>query len=325
MVLRAVNPSFLLTNAIKSLKGFAIPDRQGKQPKFSRRIAEKSQEESVMENPNNNAETTDVENGGASQEIDKHETVETEGVGTDAGADNQSDGDDEFTDSDAEAGGDGDKQTDKKPADEKPADKNQPFKNAENAEHARLRREREQKEAIEKAKREAIIEHYVGRQNPFTNEVMKDKNDVQEYLTMQEIDKSGKDPVADYASYVKQKAREQEKTEAERKTRDEYITNDRKDFEVKYPNVKLSTVIEDGMFKRFANGKVGKIPMADIYADYLAFEQEYEKRAVSKSAQILANSKTSTGGLTNSTPPAQKSISDMSSQQFKDLRDKIGV
>ena len=50
-----------------------------------------------------------------------------------------------------------------------------------NAEFARQRRERERKEELERVKVQTIIDNI--SINPFTDEEIKDKDDVEEYLT----------------------------------------------------------------------------------------------------------------------------------------------
>ena len=77
-----------------------------------------------------------------------------------------------------------------------------------NADYARERRKQEQEAAIKKARNEAIIEALNGV-NPYTQEKMEDEADIQEYLTMKEIEKNGGDPIADYSKHLKAKAKEQ--------------------------------------------------------------------------------------------------------------------
>ena len=59
-----------------------------------------------------------------------------------------------------------------------------------NSDYARERRKAEREAELKKVRNEAIIET-LGGENPYTHEKMEDEADVQEYLTMKEIEKSG--------------------------------------------------------------------------------------------------------------------------------------
>ena len=86
---------------------------------------------------------------------------------------------------------------------------------------ARIKAEAEAKKKIEQARKEAYeqglqqgkVQSYIGKQNPYTGEIIKDNFDVQEYLDMYQLDTTGKDPISGYRELQKQKARD----EAEKK------------------------------------------------------------------------------------------------------------
>ena len=94
---------------------------------------------------------------------------------------------------------------------------------------ARIKAEKEAEKKIEAARKEAYeqglkqgkVNTYIGKQNPYTNKVIKDQYDVEEYLDMFELDSKGEDPIDGYRELQKQKARE----EAEKK-----IKLDEKEF-----------------------------------------------------------------------------------------------
>lgn len=165
-----------------------------------------------------------------------------------------------------------------------------------NAEQARRRREAERARAIEDARREAIIDTLQGK-NPYTGRPMKDADDVAEYLAMREIEKKGGDPVADYSEHLTARAREERLQREQREREDAWFASDREAFAEKYPDVKLDDLISDEAFADYADGKVGKKPLAEIYEGYLRQSARYEERARTRAAQAAANREASPGAL----------------------------
>jgi hypothetical protein len=165
-----------------------------------------------------------------------------------------------------------------------------------NAEYARKRREAERQRELTETRNKAIIDA-LGGKNPYTGGDMKDAEDVAEFLTMREIEKKGGDPVTDYSGHVKEQSRvqrEKERTEAEQR---EWYNKDRADFAAKYPDADISALIESESFKDYARGKVGEMPLAEIYEGYLRLTAQIENDANRKAAQAVANAKASPGAL----------------------------
>lgn len=192
---------------------------------------------------------------------------------------------------------------------------------------ARKQAEEEAKKKIEQARQEAYeqglqqgkIQTYIGKQNPYTGEVIKDSYDVQEYLDMFELDAKGQDPVKGYRELQKEKARKEaeEKIKVEEKQKqDTWYKNDTKDFVDKYSAEKLQELTKDEDFALFANGKVGKIPLADIYADYQKLISKYEKKSVETAKQIVANN-TTTPGAIEETDTQELDWNNMTTEQFE--------
>lgn len=165
-----------------------------------------------------------------------------------------------------------------------------------NAEQARRRREAERARAIEDARREAIIEALDGK-NPFTGRPMQDAQDVAEYLAMREIEKKGGDPVTDYAEHLKARERDEQRAAEEREKEAEWFRSDREAFAAKYPDVSLDELVADEDFADYADGKVGKKPLAEIYEGYLRQSARFEERARTRAAQAAANREASPGAL----------------------------
>lgn len=179
-----------------------------------------------------------------------------------------------------------------------PKKEEKPLTKEQNSENARRRREAERQKEIQAAREQAIIET-LGGKNPYTNEEMKDSADVQEYLTMKEIESQGGDPLADFSKF--QKAREKEriaKEEGEAKQQ-EWFRKDREDFVAKHPEVDINALIQNKQFQSFASGKVGTLPLSEIYEGFAGLVAEYEKKSKLIAKQILANSKATPGALSS--------------------------
>ncbi len=173
-----------------------------------------------------------------------------------------------------------------------------------NSENARRRREAERQKELKELRERTIIET-LGGKNPYTGGEVKDSADVEEYLTMKEIEKNGGDPVADFAKFHKESARRaQEKAESEAQTA-EWYRKDGKDFAKKYPDVDLMELAADPDFADYADGKVGRKPLAEIYAGYQklkggnAGKSADEKTARAMAAQMVANRRAAVGSVTS--------------------------
>lgn len=169
-----------------------------------------------------------------------------------------------------------------------------------NAEQAALRREREKQEAINKAKFDTIIE-ITGGKNPFTDEDITDQADMDEYLLMKKIEKDGGDPIADYHKYLKQ-----EKKKQTDETKDEdWNLKDWQAFKTKHPDITLEDLESDPKFLAYAEGKIGKKPLSEIYDTFVELfsdksntkAQDKEKAEIERKAREKANKAASPGSL----------------------------
>ena len=165
-----------------------------------------------------------------------------------------------------------------------------------NAEFARKRREAERARELKEVREKAIIEA-LGGKNPYTGRPMTDGDDVAEFLSMQEIEKKGGDPVTDFSEHQKARAREERQTREREEQEAEWFRSDREAFSKKYPDVSLDELIEDEDFADYADGKVGKKPLAEIYEGYLRQSARFEERARTRAAQAVANREASPGAL----------------------------
>lgn len=170
-----------------------------------------------------------------------------------------------------------------------------------NAENARRRREAEREAEKRKLRNETIIDT-LGGKNPYTGEDMTDDFDVEEYLLMKDIEKKGGDPVGDYQKVKKQKDREAAVKQTKADQSQEWYNNDRANFEKDYPDVNVSELIADPDFREWADGKIGRKPLSDIYRGFIGFKSKFDERAKDIAAQKLANKNASPGALHNTNP-----------------------
>jgi len=146
----------------------------------------------------------------------------------------------------------------------------------ENAEFARRRRDEERQEALDKRELETAI-RITGGINPFTNEKIEDKNDLDEFYLMKQIEKDGGDPLADYAKYLKQKRKEEKEKPKQTGMTEEQAREDWQAFTTAHPEIKLDSLMADKKFLDYADGKIGNKPLAQIYKNYQEFIQPVAK------------------------------------------------
>lgn len=196
-----------------------------------------------------------------------------------------------------------------------------------NAQNARRRREQERARELTKAREDAIIEA-LGGENPFTHEPMEDSSDVEEYLAMKKIEKEGGDPIADYRKHLKKEGKEKARKELEREQSEEWFKKDREDFLTKHPDTSLEELVADKHFADYAEGKIGKKPLSEIYEGYLAHKKDLQDTADKRAAQAAANKKASPGGLAGTSGGendffTREQVKAMSQSEVKKNYDKI--
>lgn len=197
-----------------------------------------------------------------------------------------------------------------------------------NSENARRRREAKRQAELKEARVQATIEALNGV-NPYTQEPMKDSQDVDEYYIMRKIAAEGGDPVADYAKHIKQKARKDAETKAQEEKTREWYKKDKAEFVAKYPDTNLEELLSDSHFIDYSEGKVGKKSLSAIYEGYMALRNESTKKANAKARQMVANAKASPGSLTRPNNAAdgdfftEEQVDRMSRKERADNYDKI--
>ena len=224
----------------------------------------------------------------------------------------------DFTDDDEEedggAGADGEAEDGKTEDGDKPQGKKTQT-SKENAENARRRREQEQAQRIEAASRkarvDAIIDALDGK-NPYTGEPMKDAYDVAVYETMKRIEKSGGDPVKDFAKASAEDARKAEATRTQADADRKWYADDLVAFRKAYPDVDEQELLSDPDFAEYAEAQVkAKVPLAKIYGGYEKLRAKFQREADQKAeaakdgaARALANARAGVGSKAGEGAPA---------------------
>lgn len=232
--------------------------------------------------------------------------------------------DTEFTDGAAHDDG-GEAQAPKSEAEGR---ENKPVQSRErNAEEARKRREAEKAEAVNKARIEAVIDVTDGV-NPYTGGEIKDADDVEEYLAMRQIKKNGGDPLSDYSDYVKNKRRAEREERQREAERNERARNDIAEFKKANPNVEVGDLFNDQKFSKFADGKLGRVPLATIYSDYRELVGETRSAEQQRAAQALANSRATPGAVATAKEPEEtfytsEQVKNMSAAEVRKNFEKI--
>lgn len=201
--------------------------------------------------------------------------------------------------------------TDKKQP-EKPLKKE--LSKEERAKFARLRREAEQKEKIEKDAFERGLIEAVDGINPFTNEPIKTRADIDEFLNMREASKAGYDPVSEYSKFLKEK---QNKQAASSQTSSFDYDSDRKEFLKSFPDIDLENLVADEDFNDFAEGLVGNVPLKDIYSKYQKFQAKIEQLTQQRVLKEMSKGKSSAGSLENKQEKKSKSFEEMTDEEFE--------
>lgn len=214
-----------------------------------------------------------------------------------------------------------------------------------NAEYAKKRREQEEaKRKADEAKLRAEVEKEVKlgihKVNPYTNQPIKDEEDLSVYEVMKQLDDEGKDPINDYPAKVaelnrKSKEEAKKKIEAEQKEKENFA-KDIAEFQKAYPNVNLRELADNEEFIKFSENKAGRWSTIEIYEAYIEkqemkklkkIDSENDKKAEEKAKNITKTPKPSNNQFNNSTlldkDPSKMSKEELAKykQEFKEYWD----
>lgn len=187
------------------------------------------------------------------------------------------------------------------------------------AQREKWRREREEAERL--AYQKGIVDS-VGGVNPYNNQKIEDEADIQEFLAMREIEKSGGDPISDYPSYMKKKAREQAQKaveEAKEQEQKGWFQKDFQEFLATHPDLDFEALQKDEEFQLFADGKIGNQSLTKIYDDFIKVSGKYQAEAQKTAQKLMAKSLSSPGALSGG--DAEPAITDADIEKY--LEDAI--
>lgn len=171
-----------------------------------------------------------------------------------------------------------------------------------NREQARLRREKERQQELEKRELETAI-RITGGVNPYTDEKIEDRADLDEFYLMKEIEKNGGDPLADFAKYQKQKRKEGKDIAVKQEMSEEQARKDWQDFTVAHPDISIKDLMADETFLDYADGKIGNKPLAKIYDGYKKLTTKPETKP-----EVKPEVKKESPGSLGVTPPGNSEV-----------------
>ena len=222
----------------------------------------------------------------------------------------------EFTDGAAEEAKEDESENDK--SDEAETKATEEKKKQTPEENSKYAQERRRKAEIDNKVKEAYqkgrLEAYKGKINPYTNTEIQDETDIKVYENMYELEKSGKDPIADYASYIADKEREAEKERLKQEELQKSAKQDIEDFSEKYPNVDLEALLKDESFTDYIEGK--NKPLVDLYENFNKLKNQFRNNAINVAKQTIANANATPGSL-GSGSEVEVNYENMSSEEFE--------
>lgn len=174
------------------------------------------------------------------------------------------------------------------------------------------------REAYERGIREGRVAAFSGKKNEYTGQPIKDEYDLEVYETMRKIEEKGGDPVADFASEMAERRRQEAMKANERVQTEQKYQTELVEFAKEMPDVDLKVLFNDPKFRTFARGKLGVMSLKEVYADYSTLTATAENDAELKAKRIVAKQKASPGAL-GAGAPAEKSIENLSDDEFENL------
>ena len=239
----------------------------------------------------------------------------------------------EFDDTSEENANENDSQKEEK--EEKKTDVDKKKTNKENAERRIAEKQKKEQEKKAKEERDKIerdaylkgLKRALGDKNPYTDKPIVDEEDLEEYEIMKKLEEQGKDPIEDFADYIKQQKREAKNKALEDKKAEEeqlkYVQDNIAEVDKKYGEGTAAKYLQNERFKKmFSSALENKAPLLQTIENYMEIEKYIEKEAEDKAIEKDARRKSSPGGIGKDTPPKTKSIEKMSSAEFNDFLEK---
>ena len=204
------------------------------------------------------------------------------------------------------------------------------------AEQARKRREREANEKAERERqareeqirKEAETNAKLGviTVNPWTNKPIRDKQDLEIYEIMKQLDESGKDPLSDLPEALAQRARDSaaasKKAEEDAKLVQDNLKKEISDLRKKYPKVNTKELADDPLYEEIAEEKGGRWTVLEIYEEYLhrkgdAKKGEDNSDEDKRIKEIAKGNKQTSSNGGSSNKGGEKKVEDMTDEEFR--------
>ena len=195
--------------------------------------------------------------------------------------------------------------------------------------YIRRQQEKEQKR-LEQERRNAYLEGIkksTNGINRFTNKPISDEEDMKEYEAMLELEKQGRDPIEDYAEYLKEQRRAERKArelEAQKEQEnDKRVYDEISNFEKAYGKGKAQEVLKDKDFMDFGKDLIDSgASLSSVYKAYMNAKTKIEKKSeqmlIEKQASAYSSPGSNKAGENN-----DKSFASMSDEEFENYRKRL--
>lgn len=213
------------------------------------------------------------------------------------------------------------------------AERNAEFAKRRRAKEEAEKKEREAKEA--KIKEQARIEAELGvlKKNPYNDQPIVDKEDLEIYKIMKTIEDEGGDPIEDFPKKQAQLNRERSQRERVREeqevARTQKIQRETQELRDAYPNLNLSELAQDKEYLDLCSEKGERWTMVEIYEHLISQREKKKSFSQEKAKTKVVNEKVKQHTKTPSSATNGTSHEDdyleMSDEEFlertKDSRD----
>lgn len=173
--------------------------------------------------------------------------------------------------------------------------------------------EKEEKRLMEEGRRKGLLES-INYHNPYTDEDIKDDEDIEEYFTMKEMSNKGLDPLKDYAKYQK----EQRRAAKARETKASSVEDDILKFRQENPDTSIDSVLQNQDFINLFGTSIGTVPLSILWKAYGEMQKKNNEQKVKEEVKMRRqqNQPGSFGGTTKATLKA-KDFSKMSDEELE--------
>lgn len=205
-------------------------------------------------------------------------------------------------------------------------DEEEKLKKERNARFAEQRRKKEAEERERKIRNEAKIE--VLKTNPYTDEEIKDEEDLKIYEMMKTLDEQGLDPIKDLPKKIAEQNRETSKKAQEEREKEiaknEKLDKEARELKEAYPTLDLSKLANDSEFLKLCEEKGERWTMLEIY-EYLDNKKQIANKKTSdekdkKEIDNISKKVVKTPSSKSNSQNPNKSFLEMSDEEYVNLQ-----